>query len=605
MMLLKLIRSVVQSFYDMKLRHKLMLSYFILISLTLGVLSTVIFNISSAAIRSRVAFSTEQSFNQTCSFLSYKMYKIIAVSDILAVDSTLSSIINKDLSNYENIEQIEDMRTIQTFLKSFQDEHDIYRIRLYVHDGLLYSEGNANIGNFTRAKETYWGKKLMESNTKVLCLPYQYISGSESNSAEVLSIARVMKNQNNYLQIAGMIRVDIEKQGIVDILKDADSTTDSITYLVNSSGIVVAASNEANLKSFKIEDRQMPELPSGEGLKETRINSRNVLLMKTLIQGTDWTMVTIVPYSSFMHEINQLGKLVMALAIGTGLLAFMLAYLISFTVTKRISALSTRMKEAQTGSLAAITGDSHKDEVGVLFDSYNFMIYRIKQLIGKQYEMGKELKSAELKALQSQINPHFLYNTLDMINWLSYQNKLTEINSVVSSLASFYKLTLNKGRDMVTINDEIKHAGCYLKIQDIRFGGQISFLLDVDPVLLQYAIPKITLQPIVENAIHHGILEKESKRGTVSIRGHMYGEDIIICVQDDGVGIPGDKFGDLTDAEAPSGGGSRYGLRNINQRIKLIYGEQYGLAFRTPENGGTEVEIRLSAVHLNEVATEG
>ena len=219
--------------------------------------------------------------------------------------------------------------------------------------------------------------------------------------------------------------------------------------------------------------------------------------------------------------------------------------------------------------------------------------------------MGRELKSAEYKALQSQINPHFLYNTLDMISWLSYQKKPEQISSVVYSLANFYKLSLNKGKYIVPISDEISHVTYYMKIQDLRFSGEIHFLTDIDPVILQYSIPKITLQPIVENALFHGILEKKSKSGQIIIHGILAEDNVLLIVEDDGVGIPSDQLNVLLEADNSEAhaddSGSHYGLRNINKRIRLQYGEEYGLSFESIPGEGTKVVLRLPSLHVDEI----
>lgn len=263
------------------------------------------------------------------------------------------------------------------------------------------------------------------------------------------------------------------------------------------------------------------------------------------------------------------------------------------------------MQQTKDGILKEVPDIIYKDEIGTLYENYNFMITRIHTLLHENYQMGRELKSAEYKALQSQINPHFLYNTLDMISWLSYQKKPEQISSVVYSLANFYKLSLNKGKYIVPISDEISHVTYYMKIQDLRFSGEIRFLTDIDPVILQYSIPKITLQPIVENALFHGILEKKSKSGQITIHGILAEDNVLLIVEDDGVGIPSDQLNVLLEADNSEAhaddSGSHYGLRNINKRIRLQYGEEYGLSFESIPGEGTKVVLRLPSLHVDEI----
>ena len=191
-----------------------------------------------------------------------------------------------------------------------------------------------------------------------------------------------------------------------------------------------------------------------------------------------------------------------------------------------------------------------------------------------------------------------------MIGWLSYQNKTDEIHSVVYALARFYKLSLAKGNYIVPLSDELDHVGYYIKIQEMRFHGSIQYHLNVDSELLSLSIPKITLQPIVENAIFHGILEKASKNGYILISGFSKGNDYELIIADDGIGIPSERlceFNDVNLQDPPTSSGSHYGLKNINHRIRLLYGYNYGLSFESSPMQGTSVHILLPKLHVDEV----
>ena len=207
--------------------------------------------------------------------------------------------------------------------------------------------------------------------------------------------------------------------------------------------------------------------------------------------------------------------------------------------------------------------------------------------------MGKEVKNAELKALQSQINPHFLYNTLDMIKWMCYAGRTADIERAVASMAKFYKITLSRGRNIVTVRDELEHSREYVNIQNMRFGDRITLKVAVPEELMDVPIPKITLQPLIENAILHGILETEDETGTVTISGTVEKDSMIITVTDDGVGMEEDQISRLFSASEAGGNGSSYGIRNIRQRIRLLYGNDSDILFTSRPGEGTEVKILL------------
>jgi two-component system sensor histidine kinase YesM len=260
------------------------------------------------------------------------------------------------------------------------------------------------------------------------------------------------------------------------------------------------------------------------------------------------------------------------------------------------------MRKAEKGDLELISVRPGKDEIGELMESFNFMIQRIKILIEEQYKSGQEIKSAELKALQAQINPHFLYNTLDLINWTAIKYNVPEISSTVKSLSRFYKLSLSKGRDTVPISDELEHVKLYTDIQNRRFENKIILDIQVEDRILGYNVPKIILQPIVENSILHGILEKDDKAGRITITGALQQDTIILKVSDDGVGMDEEAINDILNAKTDEIYG--YGVWNINNRLRLYYGEEAGLLIRSEIGKGTEAEIRIPAV-ADESSQEG
>ena len=183
-----------------------------------------------------------------------------------------------------------------------------------------------------------------------------------------------------------------------------------------------------------------------------------------------------------------------------------------------------------------IQEDAGEDEIGSLYRAFNEMVRGTRNLMDEKYELGKQAKTAELKALQSQINPHFLYNTLDMIKWFSYSGRNEDIDKVVTELARFYKLTLNRGKEIVTVEDEIVHSKAYVSIQNYRFEGTIELVTDFSEEVLTRSIPKITLQPLIENSILHGILEKTDE-GIIRITGECKGDETILYLEDDGIGM--------------------------------------------------------------------
>nr|MCR5753305.1 sensor histidine kinase [Acetatifactor sp.] len=257
------------------------------------------------------------------------------------------------------------------------------------------------------------------------------------------------------------------------------------------------------------------------------------------------------------------------------------------SITSRIHLLRNQMMKTQMGIIKKVEGtEYYNDEIGQLIRRYNEMVGKVEELMQEQYVLGQEKTGAELKALQSQINPHFLYNTLDMINWMAQKNETENIRDVVQAMSKFYRLTLSKGKDIVSIGDEIKMCEAYMEIQKRRYRGKILYEVEVDEEIEKYLIPKITLQPFLENAIVHGINEKEDARGVVILNGWMEDGRITLSVTDDGTGM---KENETKKTHS----GSHYGLDNISKRLELFYGEKIPVLVESSMGVGTCVVINI------------
>jgi two-component system, sensor histidine kinase YesM len=275
-------------------------------------------------------------------------------------------------------------------------------------------------------------------------------------------------------------------------------------------------------------------------------------------------------------------------------------WFIASAISKPIRALQIMTTSVGEGNLDVRVESSNKDEITALGKSFNRMTEQLKELIEKERREQENLKKAEMKALQAQINPHFLYNTLDAIVWMAEANKSKEVIKIVGALSSFFRTTLSKGRDWITVNNEVEHVRSYLTIQKVRYNDILDYRIDVDQAMMDYSILKLTLQPIVENALYHGIKNKRAK-GVIMIKGRMQeGGLMVFTITDDGIGMTPERLAEV-QAELNDEQGemvvneSGFGLNNVHKRIKLYYGPEYGLAVESSVNTGTRVTITIPA----------
>jgi two-component system, sensor histidine kinase YesM len=278
--------------------------------------------------------------------------------------------------------------------------------------------------------------------------------------------------------------------------------------------------------------------------------------------------------------------------------SFAAAWIISASIYIPIKKLQDVTTTITHNDLQALVTGHNVDEITELGMSFNIMIGRIRQLLDAKIKEQEILKKTELKALQAQINPHFLYNTLDTIVWMAQSNKTEQVVDIVQALSNFFRISLSKGADWITIDQEIEHIRCYLTIQKLRYRDILDYRIEVDPDILSGTILKLTLQPLVENAIYHGIKNKRTG-GTITVRAQRVEQNqVMLEISDDGVGFTPYRLSKiqaalLDESSEISLSESGFGLENVHKRIQLYYGKQYGLTIQSKYQEGTRVTVTI------------
>ena len=267
--------------------------------------------------------------------------------------------------------------------------------------------------------------------------------------------------------------------------------------------------------------------------------------------------------------------------------------ILSKVMVNDIEKLTENMKAVESGNMEITVTSDAADEVGKLIRGFGNMINRINQLINEVY-MGKiSQKEAEIKALQAQINPHFLYNSLSLINWKALETEQEDISRLTLLLSTFYRTALNRGRNILSIRDEISNMNSYLEIQLMIHDYAFTVVREVDENILEYQTLNLILQPLVENAIEHGIDPDEEGKGVITIQGRKDGNHILLSVKDNGIGMDEETAASILTAQSKG-----YGVRNVNERIMLYYGESYHLTVESTLGKGTVITIRIPQIKM-------
>ncbi|MDV3426382.1 MAG: histidine kinase, partial [Bacillota bacterium] len=368
-------------------------------------------------------------------------------------------------------------------------------------------------------------------------------------------------------------------------------------FVIDKNGKVVSSKNKDITLGKPYKNKELISniiMHFHKGIKtfNLKLDNHKYLIAFTPIEKTDWFVVSRIPFSYLNSESAGVGLKILIFALICSLLAIMLSYFLSKSISLPLKKLVQSMKLAKGGNLSVNIKDESKDEIGEVTRNFNVMVYEIKNLMENVKSKEQQKRDAEFKALQAQINPHFLSNTLNTVKWLANIQKAENIENLITSLIELLNANMGKGETLVSVNDEIEYIKNYINIQEYRYFNKFVVKYELEEKILNCRIPKFTLQPVVENALIHGIEPMEGQ-GVIVIKGFEYNGIVKITITDNGIGIAEGKLagllhcGENIDKHRLSG----IGINNVNERIRMYFGEQYGLTIHSIEGLYTTVEI--------------
>lgn len=586
---------------DSSLRSKLVWIYFLLIILPLGFFSYYAIWQLNELTREQTLSSVQKAFSNTAASIEDELNRLGGVLDILTMDSIIYRVASYDTSNYTYTQRLQDSNQLATTIDHLKTLSGVSGIRLYVKNDYLYSNQQRDIIPDSVVKDSLWYRRLDGTLSSSWYYPGDF-SDQPENERSCFSAMRVIYNPSDIRQPLAVLRADTDVQRLRQLISRPESTENGIFLLLREGEVLLSSSDTIEPGSRPLEaaaayGQESPAEPNS-WVSLSLNGSRSYLLYRSLpMEG--WHMAVVLPYEDVYRLSRTLRREMLLVVCIVGLLSYGIALAIGRTTLSRLSQLAQTMHAVEQGDVTARITPVGKDEIGQLMGSFSRMMERIDGLLEEKVAYGREIKNLELKALQAQINPHFLYNSLDLISCTAIVHNVPEITRMVNALARFYKLSLSKGKEVISLKDELMHARLYIQIQNMRFEDRIHVSWDIDEDLLDCQIIKIVLQPIIENAIIHGIFEKKEKTGTLSVSARRSENDIRIVIKDDGVGMSPDAVRENFEPTMPGGishtaGG--YGIRNINDRLRLAYGTAYGLSCESVPGAGTTVTLLIPVV---------
>jgi two-component system sensor histidine kinase YesM len=560
-----------------KLRYKLAIIYSLFCFLPVMLLFWLSFLQMRSIIGDKEKMNLQSYLQQSVSSMDRTLDGYNSLSDYIAFDRTLAEVFSMEYGTpYEQYEQL--TQKVDPILRSSSYFHGgMQRITIYTDNGMV--KHDTTVAPVSEIEETDWYQKTLEHPGINWFVNYQE---KTLFSARKLAFSGAREGVN-------ILYMDVDYQKLFTPYAET-LISECGLYITDQEGKLVFEESRFSGKN------QNYDLTYSEFLEQRDRGSTDYTILCEQSNTTGWTVWLYQPVGlagEAMRPIVVMAGVTILICIFAAVLAY---FITSGMVSGRIERLTRLMQEVQEGSMDMQVGSDDRDEIGMLYRGFGSMMKRIRTLINEVY-LGKiTQKEAELKALQAQINPHFLYNTLSLINWKALAAGEEDISRMTLAMSTFYRTALNRGRNVLQVEAELSNTRAYLEIQSMLHDGDFDYEIEAQPEILQCESLNLILQPLVENAIHHGIEEKTDGRGKISVRGWKEENCVWFMVEDNGIGMEQEVADKILTMESKG-----YGVRNVDERIRLCYGEKYAMKVESVVGKGTKMTIHFPAKQLVDI----
>lgn len=577
-----------QWFKNAKIQKKIMIIYICIGTIPILLLGLFASGQEKKTLMEREHRNIEDSVSQGASQLKSQILVYNNLSDYIAFNQPISDVL---IGDYDNIFSMYEQYTatvdpVLSSLKYFNP--NINQITIYLDKNIVKHD------TMVDSLQTIEGEKWYRQNESSLSQKVKWIIDAENKtsfSARTMPIMEQNKQKGilyldvNYDSLfAGFDDISRDSYGLYIVDKKGNVLFEKDTFSENT-----ASKNNTKTTAKKSQEKRL-SFPALKKKMEAQENGKksNYLIVSADAGVDDWKIIVYQPQKMMAREIQTLLVLVMGIIAVCIITSVVASLAFSRFVVRDIKRLRDNMQAVEEGNMELMVTSDAGDEVGSLIRGFGSMLGEINRLIHEVYESKLTQRKSEMTALQAQINPHFLYNSLSLINWKALEAGQQDISKITLALSSFYRTSLNRGKNVLTIEKEIENMKSYLEIQLCMHDNDFDVIMDIDEEILPYQTLNLLLQPLVENAIDHGIDLKEDGRGYIKIIGRKDAENIYLTVEDNGVGIEPEILSSILEFKTKG-----YGVRNVNQRIRLYYGEEYCLRIESEVGKGTRCTINI------------
>lgn len=570
-------KKLLHWFNGIKLRYKLAIFYSLFCFLPVMLLFWLSFLQMRSIIDDKGKMNLQSYLQQSVSSMDRTLDGYNSLSDYIAFDRTLAEVFSMEYGTpYEQYEQL--TQKVDPILRTASYFHGgMQQITIYTDNGMV--KHDTTVAPVSEIEETDWYQKTLEHPGLNWFANYQE---ETLFSARKLAFSGAREGVN-------ILYMDVDYQKLFTPYAET-LISECGLYITDQDGKLVFEESRFSGKN------QNYDLTYSEFLEQRDRGSTDYIILCEQSNTTGWTVWLYQPVGLAGEAMRPIGVMA-GVTILICIFAAVLAYFItSGMVSSRIERLTHFMQEVQEGSMDMQMESDDRDEIGMLYRDFGSMMKRIRTLINEVYLSKITQKEAELKALQAQINPHFLYNTLSLINWKALAAGEEDISRMTLALSTFYRTALNRGRNVLQVETELSNTRAYLEIQSMLHDGDFDYEIEAQTEILQCESLNLILQPLVENAIHHGIEEKTDGRGKITVRGWKEDNCVWFMVEDNGVGMEQEVADKILTMESKG-----YGVRNVDERIRLCYGEKYAMKVESVVGKGTKMTIHFPARRLTDI----
>ena len=504
---------------------------------------------------------------------------------------------NEDVQDYLFDEKIDNegryriLNQLQTILDS---RSDIRNVGIISKNGrMLINDGSKSVNQDLDLNTQEWYATALEKpNGPILTSSHvQHIISGER--PWVITLSRGIRDRSGSGEKEGVFFIDLNYSAISGLCDQSTVGTKGYAFILDAKGNIVYHPQQQQLYNELQTENISLIMDTDEDTVLTGTGNDGKLYSISRSEKTGWTVVDCTNVKELLSKSRQAQSVYVLTAIILVIVALLFSRFMARSITLPIQKLRDSMKKVQEGdfSVSDVVVDS-KNEIGSLTKSFDVMTHRIHELMEQNVHEQEEKRKSELKALQSQINPHFLYNTLDSIIWMAEGKKNEEVVLMTASLARLLRQSISNEDEVVPIANEVEYARGYLTIQKMRYKDKLEFQIEVDSSILYIPLIKLVLQPIIENAIYHGLKYKESK-GLLIVKGFMKDGNAVLQVIDDGVGMDEETLAHIYDKHKVNYHSNGVGVYNVQKRLKLYYGEDYGITYTSELGKGTTATITI------------